>query len=210
MDKTLQKGEDKIQQICDILRLETLQPAKEEAARIIEEAKTRAEQMIAEARKEIAKQHAAVKAQIEQERNVFESSLEQSGKMALEKLRQSIETQLLSEDLFEEVESKTSSPETVAKIINALVEAIEKEGINSDLKAVIPHTMTVDQLTQYLTAKTLKRLRHDKITVGDIKGGVQLKLMDKRITLDMTDKTLKALLLDYIGNAFRERLFVEA
>lgn len=210
MSKTLQKGDDKIQQICDILRLETLEPAKEEAARIVEEAKLRADNLIAEAKKEIAKLQASAKAQIDQERNVFESSLDQAGKMVLERLRQSIETKLLREDLFNEVEVKTSSAETISKIINALVDAIAKEGINSDLKAIIPHTVSIEELIGFLSENTLKRLRSDRIVVGDIKGGVQLKLMDKRITLDMTDKTLKALLLDYIGNAFRERLFVEA
>jgi V/A-type H+-transporting ATPase subunit E len=209
MHKTLQKGDDKIQQICDQLRLETLDPAREEAKQIVDDASVKAEEIIAAARKEVERLHKDARNQIEQERNVFESSLEQASKMVLEKLRQSIEKQLLREELFTELENKASSPEVIAKIINALIDAIDKEGINSDLQATIPRAVSVQQLTQYLTEKTLNRLKKDNIVLNDIRGGVQLKLKDKRITLDMTEKTLQDLLVEYVGSAFRERLFVE-
>lgn len=209
MEKTLQKGNDKIQQICEKLRLETLEPARAEAQTIIEEAENRAKMMILEARKEIESLHKAARQEIEQERNVFESSLDQAAKLALEKLRQSIENKLLREDLMSEVTEKSSSKDVVAKLINALVMAIEKEGINSDLQAIIPKTISVDELTQYLTEKTLSKLKKEQIILGDLNGGVELKLKNMRMTLDISDKTLQSLLIEYIGSAFRERLFVD-
>lgn len=206
--KTLQKGEDKIQQICDKLRLETLEPAKHEAHQIIEEAKSRAEQIISDARLEVESYHEAARKQIEQERNVFESSLEQAGQMAVEKLRQAIENRLIREDLFTEVEQRSSAPDVVGKILNALIEAVEKEGISGNLEATIPAAVSVDELTAYLTEKTRKQLQKENIQIGGIKGGVQLKLRDKRMTLDMSEEVLQSLIRDYIGSAFRERLFV--
>ena len=50
MTKTLEKGEDKIQKICDALRRETLEPAKAEAEqlRLVAEAKAEAYRKISE------------------------------------------------------------------------------------------------------------------------------------------------------------------
>ena len=48
--KTLDKGKDKIKQICDVLREETIAPAKEEGQRIVRDAKAEADEIIAKAR----------------------------------------------------------------------------------------------------------------------------------------------------------------
>lgn len=210
MHKTLQKADDKIQQICDQLRLETLEPAREEAQRIVEEAQARAEEILAKAHQEAQGIQQEAREQLEQERNVFDSTLEQAGKMVLEKLKQSISKQLFREELFAEIESKTAARDVVARIINALVEALDKDGIDSDLIAAIPKTVSADELAEFLTKKTLKRLSKESIVLSDIQGGVQLKLADKRMTLDMTDKTLQELLKEYVGSAFRKRLFIES
>ena len=47
--RSLEKGQDKIQKICDKLRHETLEPAEREAQQIIEEARKKAEAIQAEA-----------------------------------------------------------------------------------------------------------------------------------------------------------------
>ncbi len=44
--KTLDKGKDRVEKIVKVLREETLEPAKEEAQRIIDEAKAEAERIV--------------------------------------------------------------------------------------------------------------------------------------------------------------------
>ena len=63
MVKGLETGKDKIQKICDALRKETLEPAKQEAREIVENAHLAASEIVREAKK---KAEAAVsKAEIE-------------------------------------------------------------------------------------------------------------------------------------------------
>src|SRR3990170_4430527 len=99
MERTLEKGDEKIQKICDALRKGTLEPAQKEAERILKEAKAKAEQIIKEGHQEANRHLEEARAEIEKERNVFHSSLEQAGRQALEQLRQAIEYDLFSQEL---------------------------------------------------------------------------------------------------------------
>ena len=47
--KGLESGKDKIQKICDALRKETLEPAKQEAREIVENAHMQASEIVTEA-----------------------------------------------------------------------------------------------------------------------------------------------------------------
>ena len=49
--KGLETGKDKIQKICDALRKETLEPAKQEAREIVENAHLKADEILQEAKK---------------------------------------------------------------------------------------------------------------------------------------------------------------
>ena len=92
--KTLDKGQDKIQKICNVLRQETIEPAQKQAETIVAEAKERAHKIQVEAEKEAEKLHEDARAAIEKEKNVFDSSLSQAVKQSLETLRQEVETAL--------------------------------------------------------------------------------------------------------------------
>jgi V/A-type H+-transporting ATPase subunit E len=86
MEKTLERVDIRIQKICDALREETLEPAKEEAQHIIEQAKVHAEEIKKEAEKQKQTLLDNSKKTIEKDRNVFNSSLEQATKQSLEEL----------------------------------------------------------------------------------------------------------------------------
>ena len=48
--KGLKNGRDKIKEICDVLKQETLEPAKQKAREVIENAQLQAEEILKEAR----------------------------------------------------------------------------------------------------------------------------------------------------------------
>ena len=54
-------GKDKVKKICDVLRKETLEPAKLEADEMIESAKERAREIIALAEQEVERMHEGAK-----------------------------------------------------------------------------------------------------------------------------------------------------
>lgn len=206
--KTLEKGQDKIKKICALLRDETLEPAQQEAQKIIEKAQQQAEQIIADAEKSAEEIHAKAKAAIEQESNVFQSSLQQATKQGLETLRQSIESKFFNEQLPQVIEKGTEDPHLIAGLVNAIVKALEKEGLAADLTAVVSKTMPVRQLNELLLQEVLKSLKNNSVVIGNFSGGVKLKVENKKMTIDMTEDALRELLGTYmVRKDFRKMVF---
>ena len=63
--KFMDTGKDKVQQICDILKKETLEPAREEAQKIIDDAKASAQRIVQEAKEQADGIHSNMKSEME-------------------------------------------------------------------------------------------------------------------------------------------------
>lgn len=205
--KSLEKGQEKIEKICDILKKETIEPAQKEALKIIEEAKKQAGQIIAEAESQGSAILEKTKNDIEQERNVFHSSLLQAAKQSLESLRQDIENNLFNTQLELLIESETKDPKVIASLINAIVKAIEKEGISTDIEAIIPENVSPREINELLLEGVVKHLKKHPVTVGKFKGGAQVKIVDKKMKIDMSEKSLMELLSSFVRKDFRKLIF---
>ena len=206
--KTLEKGQDKIEKICAILRDETIEPAQKEAQQIIGKAKQQAEQIVNEAHQAAEKLHTHAKSSIEQEYKVFQASLQQASKQSLEILRQTIENKFFNENLAELIEKGTSDLNLIANLINALVKALEKEGMAANLTALVSNTISPRQLNELLTQNALKNLKENSVEIGNFKGGVKVKLSHKKVTIDISEEALKELLATYVVRKdFRKMIF---
>jgi V/A-type H+-transporting ATPase subunit E len=202
----LQTGKDKIKQICDLLKHETLEPAKAEAHRIIELAQEDAQKILAEAKKQAEELVKIGKAEVEREKNVFLSSLNQAAKQSVDALKMEIEHKLFSEELQQVMDKASSDPQVVAKLINGLVEAIERDGVSADFSAIIPSKVSVNDLNQYLLDGVKKKLQNE-ISLGEISGGIKLQLKDKKMTIDASSKAVTELLEKYLRKDYRKWLF---
>jgi V/A-type H+/Na+-transporting ATPase subunit E len=204
--KTLEEGSNKIQQICDALKKDAIEPAKKESERILEEAQAKAEQLINDAKKQAEKIHKEEKANIEQERNVFQSFMAQAAKQTLESLRQSIEHQFFNKELQHLIEKEASDPKIVAKMIEAIIKAIEKDGLSADLSALAPAGVSPKEVNMYLAENILQKLKEKSVVLGKFSGGVQIKIHDKKLTLDISDDALIDIFSKY-RKGFRELFF---
>lgn len=205
--ENLETGKDKIKKICDILKKETLQPAKQEAQQIVEVAGQEAHQIIRDAEAKAEQILNEAKAKMEKEKELFRSSLTQACRQGLEALRQDIENKLFNSGLDDWLQKNTADPAVGAKLISALVQAIEKEGISADFSAIVPAQVPADKVNAALGQDIIDKLKEKSVVVGDFIGGVQLKLHDRKLTLDVSDDALKELLGHYIRKDFRELLF---
>ncbi len=205
--RSLERGQDKIKKICDKLRHETLEPAEQEAQRILEEARHKAEAIKAEAELHAEQLIKQARGQIEQERNVFHSALQQAAKQTLEGLRQEIEHKLFNEELQNLLEKQMADPKIVAELINGVVKALEKEGLTTEVTAVIPRHISIDDVNALLLENVRKRLKSKPLEIGNFAGGAQLKLHGKRMTIDLSDQALKELLAQYMRKDFRNLIF---
>jgi V/A-type H+/Na+-transporting ATPase subunit E len=206
--KGLESGKDKVKKICEVLKKETLEPAKKEAEEILHQAHATAENIISQANAKAKDIESAAKKEIERQRNVFQSSLHQACKQSIESLKQEIENNLFSKDLSGLLTKQTQDPKVIAELVTAVVKAIEKEGINSDITAYVSSAVPAKAINSLLAQNILQRLKEKEVILGSMQGGVAVKLHKENITLDITDIALKELVSQYIRKDFRDMLFV--
>ena len=203
----LETGKDKIKKICEILKNETIEPAKLEAQRVLERAREKAEEIVTQGQKKAAELLAAAKAKREKDQQLFESALKQASEQAMEGLRQNIESKLFNEQLSDWVESHTADPKVAADLITALVGAIEKEGTSVDFSALVPKSVPAAKVNAHLTKQILTKLHEEGMITGDFLGGVQIKMHDRKLTLDLSDTAIQELLGKYVRKEFHALLF---
>lgn len=209
MDTLEQKSQDKLQEICEVLRKQTLEPASNEADRLIKEAEEKAARIIHQAEEKKKSILDSTQDELDKQKSIFENSLQQAGKQSLELLRQAIEQQLFNEDFSSLIESQASSENIVAEIIKTLLSIADKQGWGKDISAEVGKSVNTEKLSQVLGSEVMGRLKGGSIQVSSIKGGAQLKLHGKKITLDLSDQALKDLLGKFLRKDFRRFLFSE-
>ncbi len=205
--KGLETGKDKIQKICDILKKETLEPAKQEAREIVENAHMQAAEIVKEAQAKGRQLLLEVEKEIEEKKKIFQSSLQLSCRQGIELLKQKIEDELFDRELSEVVIQEMKDPEVIAKIIASILRSFEERGVDDELIALIPKQITPRSINALLASKDLERLRNQTVNIGDFNGGAQIRLKDRQITIDMSDAAVRELIALYIRRDFREMIF---
>jgi V/A-type H+/Na+-transporting ATPase subunit E len=205
--KGTESGKDKVKKICDILRRETLEPAEIEAEQIIRTAREQAEQIVMAAQKEAEKLQQEAGQEIERQRNVFQSSLSQACKQAMAALKQDIEEKLFNQELSRLITKHTQDPKVLAQLVTAIVEGIEKEGIEAALSVYIPAAVPARSVNMLLAHEVLEKLKEKSVLIGPLTGGIEVKLHKENITIDISDAALKELVANYIRKDFRELIF---
>jgi V/A-type H+/Na+-transporting ATPase subunit E len=205
--KGIEPGKDKVKKICDILRRETLEPAEIEAEQITASAKEQAEQIVAAAHKDAEKLQQEARQEIERQRNVFQSSLSQACKQAMEALKQSIEEKLFNQELSRLMSKHTQDPKVLAQLVTAVVHGIEKEGIEADLSVYISAAVPARSVNMLLAHEIIEKLKEKSVLIGSLTGGIEIKLHEENITVDISDVALKELVANYIRKDFRELIF---
>jgi V/A-type H+-transporting ATPase subunit E len=205
--KGTETGKDKVKKICDILRRETLEPAEVEAQQVVHSAKEQAEQIVAAARKEAEKLLREAGQEIDRQRNVFQSSLGQACKQAMEALKQGIEEKIFNQELGRLITKHTQDPKVIAQLVTAVINGIEKEGVEVSLSVYIPAAVPARSVNMLLAHEILDKLKEKSILVGPLTGGIEVKLHKENITIDISDAALKELVANYIRKDFRELIF---
>ncbi|WP_348662867.1 V-type ATP synthase subunit E [Chlamydia vaughanii] len=203
-------AEDKLKQICDALRVETLKPAEDEADAIVRNAKEQAKRIVQEAQEEARQIIASAEEEANHKLKQGESALVQAGKRSLESLKQAVEHKVFKESLAEWLDNTLADAEVSAKLVAALIQAIEDQGISGDLTAYIGKHVATRAVNELLGKSVLAKLRGKGVAIGKFVGGVQLKVEDKNWVLDLSSDTLLDLLMRYLQKDFREMIFQDS
>lgn len=206
--KLLDRGEDKVAKICEVLRQETIEPAKQESERIIEDAKNQGEKIIQQAEAEAKKIVEKARAQAEHERALLDASFTQAARQSIEQLKQEIERSLFNPALSTLLDEKMRDPKVIADLISSIIKALEKEGLATDMTALITKHVDPKAVNQLLTQEILKRLKTQSVQIGSFAGGAQLVLEGKRMRIDMREEVLIELMSGFLREGFRKFFFV--
>lgn len=210
MGQAVDTGKDKVKKICEVLRRETLEPALSEAKLILDDAHEKGKEIVEEAKKRAKALLDEAQKEIEKKESIFQVSIKQGARQATEWLRQEIEERLLTHNLSEILKGGMSNPDVVARLVNAVVAAIEKEGVSADLSALIPTAVSPREVNELLGKHVLERLREKSVIVGPSKGGIEIKLHKEKITLDLTTEALLELMTRYVRKDFHQLFYAGA
>ncbi|MFA6914956.1 MAG: V-type ATP synthase subunit E [Parachlamydiales bacterium] len=204
--KTLEDGRTRIQQISDEIRKNVIDPSKKESQKIIEEGEQRKAELIVEGQREKERLIKEAHNQIAQDKNIFESALEQASKQSIESLKQQI-THLFNSELQNMLSDSLSEPAIIASIIGALVKAIEKDGLDTDLVVVVAKSVNAEEVNKLLAKRVLQKLQKQSVEVGDISGGVKITVQGKNMSVSLTQDDIKKLLAEHLRKDFRKMIF---
>ncbi len=206
--KSLESGKDKIKKISEVLKKEILEPAKQEAERVVEEATKKAEEILKDAEKEADK---IIKKGIEtaaKEKTRCESSLEQACRQTVDYLKEKIDKNFFSPTLFSLVQQKIGEPSVITRLIEVIIEALHKEGIESNIEFHISKKITAEQIIKEISLEMRDKIEKEPLFLPTLPGeGVVVKLNDQHMTLDISDKALKELVAEYMREEFRKYIF---
>ncbi|MEN9344515.1 MAG: putative V-type synthase subunit [Chlamydiota bacterium] len=202
--KQSETGQDKVKRICDLLKKETLEPALREAEEIVAAAREKAEEIVAKAGRDAEKIILEAQEEIAREKNVFQASLGQACKQSISALKQEIEQKIFGEGLTLLLKKKMQEPKVLSDLITAVVKAIEKEGTSGSLSAFIPAEVPAREVNELLGSAFLEKLKEKSVLIGPSSGGIEIVLHGSHVRIELTDKTLKDLVANYIRKDFRE------
>lgn len=207
MEQSIETGKDKVKKICEILRKETIEPAVDEAQKILEEAHRKGEEIVEAAKTKAKKILEDTDEEIEKRQKVFRASINQGARQSIEWLKQEVELRFLNENLAERITESTSDPKILADMLTAIVEAVSDEGLDTEISAIIPSVIEPRQVNELIGKDILDKLKEKSVIIGPQKGGVEIKLHKEKLTIDMSDTALFDLMTRYVRKDFHQFFF---
>ncbi|MDF2549631.1 MAG: ntpE [Chlamydiales bacterium] len=205
--KTLEKGSDKIQKICDKIKNDTLQPAINEAASIVEKARQEAFLIVEEGKKQALLLEQKAKALMEKERAMCHASLQQAAKQAIEALRQDISKALFNQAFDEQIAKVAKDPKIIARLIEVIIQAVDREGLGAQFQVILPKQIPAKEVSCHLSRELVKKLSEEDISHGPFIAGAQVKVKEGNFTVDVSEEALKELFTGYLSKDFRHFMF---
>lgn len=207
--KHIENANDKIQLICEQIKNDALEPAKQEAKLIVENAKKEAELIKSQLLKEIEEEKAKALSLIEQEKLISQTALQLAGRQSIDKLKSEI-INIFNDSLSDSIEDAASKTDVVLNLINSVCESLVKEGIYSPIQLTIGKKVALNELADKLSKDIKEKLAGGPLSLGAFASGAELKLQGKNLTIDISDKAVKELFSTFLKRPdFRALIFKE-
>lgn len=204
--KLLDSGEDKVKKICEAIREKTLDPAKKEAKEIIEKAVNEAEKIMKRAHDEANHILKENEKKIQQEKNVLRSALSLSCKQTLQALRQEIEENIFNKEIGLLIQNSMNT-DFIAQFFSVICQALEKDGISANLEVSLSKNISKEDFSKKLALDLLNKIKGKTFHLSSLTSGLEVKVSDKNMSIELSDEALKNLLAQFVREDFRELIF---
>ncbi|MEC8306720.1 MAG: hypothetical protein VXZ72_02545 [Chlamydiota bacterium] len=198
--------EHAVQRICDALKRETLDPARDEAQAILTEAREEARRLIEEAEAETQRILNRGKEELEKHRRIVLSSFHIACRQGIDSLKEKIERELFRL-AAQEIIQRHLGKDQVALLIQAAADGL-REGIDRPLGVVVSRALDSEALTAQLGQAVMEKIEGQALQIDDIHG-VTLFARDRHLTVEITTEALASLIKKYTKESFCELLFGE-
>lgn len=203
----MDSAQDTVQQLCELLQSQALEPAQKQAQEIVEQAKSKALQILEQAQQQALATIQQAKAQIEQEQQIANASLKQAAKQVVQHLRQELEQTLFSDKIKEMSQEALSETKNLSQIISAYIQAIHDRGISADFSAQVCKNSNLEKLSEEVGQSAIAKLKEGHLLPVLPQNGVKIQLHDAKITIDASSNALEELLSQFLRKNLRERFF---
>lgn len=198
---------EKIQQLCQVLERDALEPAREKAAAIVEEARKEAAAIVQQAHEEATRVAHAAQEAAKQERATLEGALGQAARQALTRLRGAIEEELLRKGVASMLKESLQEEKVMTGALKMLFASLAKEGYEGDVQLLLHESLDADKLLEEMEGEASAKLKSELELVKMAKGGVILRLIDQHLAIDCSDEALQELFCTYLRPHFRQKYF---
>lgn len=205
--KEMDTANDKIKKICDEIKTQTIEPAKQQAKEIVENARMEAKAIKAKAEDERQEVLCQTERELFQKQTLCLASIKSASKQIIDQLKHEIENEFFNKNLKDMIIKASLDPSLISRLITAVVVGVEKEGIEGDLSVFVAKEAGADKISLLLAADIMEKLKEKRVLEGNFSGGVKIRLLNERITVDISDEALVELLSRYIRKEFRDLIF---
>jgi V/A-type H+/Na+-transporting ATPase subunit E len=202
-------GDERLAAICQMIRNETLDPAKEEAEQIRHAAERDAAKIRSEAKRQADHMLHEARTLIKEEREAFDVSLEQAARQTVGLLKEKIEKSLLHPGLEKFLADGFRSEAKTARLLDLLIQEIQKEGLDGDVSVWLGKHLSKEEVLKHISQDTLKSVSSDNLLVGEHAYGIVLKIVDRHLSIEVTPEAIKEMMAAFIRSDFRSILFSE-
>lgn len=205
--RLLETGNDKVKKICDVLRKETLDPAKKEANMILDSAKAEADKIMKHAQEKAAHMIHDAEERLKKQEEVFKASLNLAFKQAIAKLKSDIQQKLFNKSLHQKISSDLNNSTLLAECLKSIFEALKQSGLETDAQIVLSSKFTQEQIAQAITHAGLDSLKNHIHADVEVSAGVKIRLENNHLTIDLSDETLEQIILTFASDTLKKLVF---
>lgn len=210
-----------VEALIDRLRNEGVNSGRTQADQIVQEAEERADSII----KQAEKQAAQMVKQAREESHNLERAANQALEVAFRDTVLALKSQLTQRftgEVQRLVGNETEKPELLKKLILEVVGSVKETVTEADqVEVLLPRRVegleelsrNPEELKQGILTHFIRLITQDMLREGvsfgiskDNKGGLQLRLIDQEVVLDLSDAAIAEVILEHLQPRFRALL----